>query len=292
MTYVLAIGERTYSSWSLRGWLLFAAFGIPVETRVAKLYDPAFARLLKQEFPPARTVPALTIAGIGTIWDSLAIAETLAERHADAGLWPADPAARATARVLAAEMHAGFGALRNDCPMNLAHAWGGFVPSDAVKKDLERLEVLWDHARARFGGASPWLFGDYCVADAFFAPVAARIAGYGLPVSDAAAAYVAAHLAETRFRRWRATGRAAGEYLKEYEMGLARTPWPGPAPLAAEPVDGEVPINAACPFSGKPVAPDSLARIAGTVLGFCNPGCRDRAVADPEAWPEVMALLR
>lgn len=291
MTYTMAIGERTYSSWSLRGWLLFAPFALPVSTKIARMYNPAFAKLLKEEFPPARTVPALKIDGVATMWDTLAIAETLAERHPDAGHWPKDPAARALARSITAEMHSGFGHLREDCPMNIAHAWKAFAPSDAVLKDLKRLEALWQLARDRFGTDTPWLFGQYSVADAFFAPVAARIAGYGLPVNKPARAYVDAHLADVHFRQWRAIGRSAGEYLPQYETGLEKTGWPGPKPLEAEAVESGTPINTNCPYSGKPVSPDSLARIKGQIIGFCKPGCRDKTVADPEAWPKAMALL-
>ena len=114
MTYVLAIGDRSYSSWSLRAWLMFARFGLPVSLRPARMYTPEFPAMLA-EFGAARTVPALRFEADGrevVLWDTLAIAETLAERHPEARLWPADPAARGLARSLAAEMHSGFGALR------------------------------------------------------------------------------------------------------------------------------------------------------------------------------------
>lgn len=291
MTYSLAIGERTYSSWSLRGWLLFAGFGIGAKTTVAHMYSPAFRETLDSQFSPARTVPALKIEGIGTVWDTLAIAETLHERHPEAGIWPEDAAARAFARAITAEMHSGFGALRGACPMNLAHAWVGFEANEAIRADLMRLETLWAMARERFGAGGPWLFGAYSAADAFFAPVAARIAGYGLEVGDLARAYVETHLGDTTFRQWRAMGRAAGDDLSEYEMGLGRAPWPGPAPRAAEAIEGGTPKNAACPYSGKPVDPAALMAMDGQVIGFCNPFCRDKTVADPEAWPKAMAVL-
>ena len=149
MSYVLAIGDRSYSSWSLRGWLLFARFGLPVTVVSARLYSPDVARVLAG-FGGARTVPALRVdapAGFA-VWDSLAIAETLADRHPEAGLWPADPAARGLARALAAEMHSGFSALRDACPMNLRRCYAGFVPDAAVLADLARIEALWAMARA------------------------------------------------------------------------------------------------------------------------------------------------
>lgn len=293
MTCTLAVVDPAYSSWSLRGWLLFRRFGLEVALDKAHLCTPGLAALM-QRYAPARTVPALRIddgAGPVLIWDSLAIAETLAERHPEIGFWPSEAAPRGLARSLTAEMHSGFGALRGACPMNLRRAVTGFVPSDAVRADLARLEALWTAARARASGG-PWLFGDdYCIADAFFAPVASRIATYGLPVGAEAAAYVAAHLADPAFRQWRAIGLADPVVQAHYEFDLPERPWPGPTPLPARAVSGVAASNAACPFSGKAVAADSLAEVAGTVIGFCNPGCRDKVVADPGAWPAAMALL-
>ncbi len=254
--------------------------------------SPELAALFDR-FAPARTVPALCLDGgreAVLVWDSLAIAETLAERYPDIAFWPPDPAARGLARSLAAEMHAGFGALRSACPMNLRRAVTGFVPSEAVLADLARLEVLWGAARAR-GAEGSWLFGEYSIADAFFAPVATRIATYDLPVSAEAAAYVATHLSDPLFRQWRAIGLSDPVMQPQYEFDLPARPWPGPAPLPARAISGMTPVNDACPFSGKPVAAYSLAEVAGTVIGFCNTGCRDKVVADPEAWPKAMALL-
>ena len=288
MTYTLAIGDRAYSSWSLRGWLLFAAFGIPVKTQLLKMKTPAFAEDLAA-FAPARLVAALKIEGEGVVWDTLAIAETLHERHPEAGLWPKGAAARAHARSVVAEMHSGFGALRSACPMVLAHGWD-FTPSDAVLADLARIEALWESCAAH-ATEGPWLFGDYSIADAFYAPVAMRIAGFGLPVGDRARAYVEAHLNHMPFRRWRATGLAENRQLEIYALGYPHTPWPGPAPRPAMTVIGAKPINETCPFSSEAVSPDALVKIDDTVVGLCNTFCRNKVAADPEAWPEVMALL-
>jgi glutathione S-transferase len=230
MPYVLAIGDRPYSSWSLRGWLMFARFGLPVTVRAARVYTPELAALLA-EFGAARLVPALRIVEDGrdfVVWETLAIAETLAERHPDRRFWPEEPAARALARTLAAEMHAGFGALRAACAMNVRRAYVGFEPDAAVLADLARIERLWSVARAARAGDGPWLFGDYCVADAFFAPVAARIAGYGLPVGPDAARYVDAHLADPAFLEWRAAALADPHVEPRYELDLPERPWPGP----------------------------------------------------------------
>lgn len=288
MSYDLCIADRGYSSWSLRGWLLFAAFGLTPRLTVTRLYEPGFAQTLEGFFP-AHTVPALRLPEGVVIAESVAIAEELATRHPDAGHWPADPKARAIARALVAEMHAGFTALRSHCPMNLRVSYSDCAPPQAVLDDLARLDLLWTWARRETGAQGPWLCGDYSAADAFFAPVAGRVAGYGLPVSDASQAYVDAHLAHGPFRRWRAMGLVDGADQPFYDRDYPRRPWPGPAPLAAEACDGPS-INDACPYSGKPVT--DFARIDGQVIGFCNPFCRDKTVADPQAWPQAMALLQ
>jgi glutathione S-transferase len=288
LTYDLAIGDRAYSSWSLRGWLLFDAFGLPVRVQRARLYTDDLPRLLEGFFP-ARTVPVMRTAEGTVVAESLAIAEELASRHPEAGLWPKDPAARAVARTLAAEMHAGFTALRSHCPMNLRISYTGCDPTDAVLADLARLETIWSWARRETGAQGPWLCGAYSAADAFFAPVAGRIAGYNLPVGAEAAACVAAHLAHPSFRRWRAMGFADGADQEFYRRDYPRRPWPGPAPLAARAVDSGTAVNAACPYSGKPVT--HFLETGGRIYGFCNAFCRDKTVADPEAWPKFVALL-
>ena len=283
---VLKVGDYTYSSWSLRGWLLFERFGIDVRHEMVDFETADVAEQLRN-LPPARTVPTWITEDGTVVWDSLAIAEELATRHPEANLWPTNPRLRAVARSLAAEMHSGFGALRGDCPMNLRVAYGDFEPSDDVKVDLSRLETIWQHALELSGG--PWLCGAYSTADAFYAPVAARIAGYGLPVGPVASAYVAAHLADSAFRRWRAMGFASGAELPWYKRDYRQVPWPGPAPRAAHAVDSGTPVNTACPYSGK--TPTFLMEMDGRIFGFCNPFCRDKTVADPEAWPDFMALV-
>lgn len=229
--YTLAIADRAYSSWSLRGWLMFACFGLPVKLETGRLYSPELPALLLR-YGVARTVPALRIDEDGgervVVWDSLAIAETLAERHPEAGHWPADRGARGLARSIVAEMHAGFRALREACPMNLRRAYVGFEPSEEVRADLARIEALWRAARAAAPAEGPWLFGAYSLADAFFAPVAARIATYDLPVAADAVAYVEAHLAEPRFLDWRAEALADPVEHDRYELALPEVPWRGP----------------------------------------------------------------
>ena len=288
MTYHLAIGDRTYSSWSLRGWLLFEKFGLPVTVETATLYTDELPRLLAT-YAPARLVPAMRMPDGEVVGETLAMAETLAERHPEAGIWPADAAARARARWLCAEMHAGFGALRGDCAMNLAKSYRDSAPRAEVLADLARIEEIWALARDRFGAGGPWLFGSFTAADAFFAPVAARIAGYNLPVGAAAAEYVAAHLADPAFRRWRAMGWAQHLEQPVYRKPYAERPWPGPAPLAAAMAEGPS-VNSACPYSGKPVT--DFLELDGKVWGFCNAFCRDKTLADPEVWPKFMAMVQ
>lgn len=286
MTYTLAIGDRAYSSWSLRGWLLFDAFGIAVTTQTGRLYSDEFPKLLAQ-FPPARSVPAMRTPDGLVVPDSLAMAEELASRHPDAGILPTDAKARAVARVLMAEMHAGFTALRGHCAMNLRVSYADCAPPPAVLADLERLESLWSWARAQTNSKTQWLCGDYSAADAFYAPVAARIAGHNLPVGAKAADYTAAHLAHPSFRRWRAMGHADGADQETYARPYPRRPWPGPNPLPAQ-ISAGPSVNTTCPYSGKPVT--HFMEAGGRIWGFCNAFCRDKTMADPEAWPEFKTL--
>ena len=287
MTYDLVIGDRAYSSWSLRGWLLFDAFGIPVKTHQVRLYTDELQTILR-DYVPGKSAPTMRTPDGAVVPETIAIAEELASRHPQAGIWPADPKARAVARVLVAEMHAGFTALRSYCPMNLRVSYATCEPTEAVLADLARLETLWAWAKDITGG--PWLAGEYSAADAFYAPVAGRIAGYNLPVSAAAMEYVQAHLAHPSFRRWRAMGMIDGADQEFYHRDWPQRPWPGPKPLPARGVEGTEAVNSACPYSGKPVT--HVLELNGLRYGFCNAFCRDKTVADPEAWPKFMALLR
>lgn len=208
MSYKLHIGNKRYSSWSLRGWLLLEAFGVPFEEALTPMFTEAFAAL-KTRIAPGRQVPTLEWTRedgrTQMVWDSLAIAELLAERHPEAGHWPADPAARALARCLCAEMHAGFGALRSNMPMNIGVDYAGRGRGPGVEADIERMQSLWALARAGHGAGGPYLFGAaYGAADAFFTPVAFRFETYGVALTPEAAAYAAAlreHPAAARWRR-------------------------------------------------------------------------------------------
>lgn len=226
MTYQLYIGDRTFSSWSLRGWLMLEKFGLPYKTNLVGLYSGTMQADLAH-LSPARTVPVLQTAEGYILTDSLAMAETLVERHPDIDLYPRDPAARALARSMTAEMHSGFGALRSDCPMMIRFGWKGFAPSLEVRNDLQRIEQLWGLAFEQRRTGGPWLFGNYSLADAFYAPVAMRITAYDLPVSAGAKAYVAAHLADPAFLDWRKSALKEVHDPWPYPMDLPRVPWPG-----------------------------------------------------------------
>ena len=295
MTYRLTIGDWTYSSWSMRGWLLLEAFGLPFETRKVPMYTDAFDAMQAEAFP-ARTVPMLEIGEPveARLWDTLAIAETLAERHPDAGHWPKELSARTAARALAAEMHASFHALRDRPSMNLAARYEGFEPTDAELADADRVQALWAWALGHSGG--PYLFGNFCAADAMFAPVATRFVTYGFALDEAARGYVEAIYAHPAFRRWHACADADPRRIERYHLDLPESGedgWPRAPRRPARRFEGEASqaVNDACPYSGRAVAADSLAEIDGRVIGFCNPFCCAKSIADADAWPKLAPLL-
>lgn len=227
MTYELYIGDRTFSSWSLRGWLTLEKFNLPYRSHLLGLYSGTMARELAP-LAPATLVPVLRCPEGTIVGETLAMAETLAERHPDAGMWPEDAADRATARWLSAAMTAGFGALRDACPMQLQHVNDGFAVSDAVRKDLDRLEQLWRHARDTRKDGGPWLLGRYSLADVFYAPICARIIGYDLPVSAETRAYCDLTISDSAFKKWRAEGQKVTYDPFPYDMGVPVKPWPVP----------------------------------------------------------------
>ena len=224
MTYTLYIADRMYSSWSLRGWLMLEKFSLAHDTRLVGLYNGTMAQDLA-EVAPARLVPTLVLPDGTVVGETMAMAETLAERHPEAGLWPASEASRATARWLCAEMAAGFGALRSACPMQLGHIWQGFEPSEAVLNDLSRLEKLFAHARAVSGHARGPLFGAYSLADVFYTPVAARVIGFDLPVSTETRAYCVELLSDPAVLAWQAEARKVHYDPEPYALDLERKPW-------------------------------------------------------------------
>jgi glutathione S-transferase len=206
----LIIGPRTYSTWSLRGWLVMKRTGADFTT-VDVRYETQAQKAALRQVSPSGFVPVLR-HGDTLIWDTLAIAEWAAETYPEARLWPVDPTARALARSATAEMHSGFSALRTFCGAGPDRPIVGEArsetPSDpALDRDLARLVDLFRQMRGRFGQTGPWLFGDWSIADAFFTPVAARIRHFQIDLSahgddGAAATYVAALLAQPDFRQW------------------------------------------------------------------------------------------
>ncbi|MEM9901329.1 MAG: glutathione S-transferase [Pseudomonadota bacterium] len=226
MPNTLILGNRCYSSWSIRVWLLTRRFNLPVDAHFIDFDDGEVSDLVAQH-RPARSVPILITDEGHAIAESLAIAEEFASRFPEAGLWPEDRGERATARFLCAEMVCGFHALREACPVNLRVAYSGFTPDAAVRADLRRIQELWAAAWARHGTKAPWLCGRYSIVDAFYAPIALRIATYALPVDPAAADYVAAHLSDPALVACRQEGLEKEGPLTRYIKDLPERPWPG-----------------------------------------------------------------
>jgi glutathione S-transferase len=207
---ILYVGNRNYSSWSLRPWLVLTWSGIPFETRPISLGGEGYGRGLTASVlavSPSGRVPALHL-GDTVVWDSLAISEWAAEKAPASHLWPYDPTARAVCRAATCEMHSGFDALRRELPCNIRRRAEPRVPpresGEDVRRDLARLEALWEALRTRFGKGGPYLFGAHpTIADAFYAPVATRLRTYGVTLGGGQAkAYAEAILADPAFLIW------------------------------------------------------------------------------------------
>jgi glutathione S-transferase len=205
----LLIGNKNYSSWSLRPWLLLKQAGISFEEELLRFGTPDFAARVKRHSPAGR-VPVL-VDGELAIWDSLAIAEYVAEKFPDKGLWPDATPARALARSICAEMHSGFSDLRSRMTMNCQTHFTNVLFDVKVRREAARIVDIWQDARQRFGGTSPFLFGRFTVADAFFAPVTIRFSGYGVPLPPVAQQYVDTILALPAMQQWIAAAKAETE---------------------------------------------------------------------------------
>ncbi|GAB1576976.1 glutathione S-transferase family protein [Bordetella petrii] len=212
--YTLIIGNKNYSSWSLRAWLALRATGIPFSEQKLGLFTPEFAERLGG-ITPAGLVPVL-LDGDFAVWDSLAICEYAAERHPEAGLWPAHPHARARARSLAAQMHSGFGQLRQVLPMNIEATLSG-IDYSAAQGDISRVQAIWHDTRAEFGQDGPFLFGKFSAADAFYAPVVSRFTTYGVPAAGAVREYMDAVLALPAMQEWTRDACAEGMFVPDDE---------------------------------------------------------------------------
>lgn len=223
----LFIANKNYSSWSMRPWVLMRQAGIAFEEVMVPFDDFAQASPFKQRvlaLNPVGKVPVL-VDGSLAVWDSLAIAETLAERFPEKRLWPADPVARARARSICAEMHAGFSSLRSHCPMNIEASLpeiGAIVWRDkpGVRADMARLQAMWEGLLQEHGG--PMLFGEFSIADAYYAPVCMRLRTYALPVSDKVRAYMDRVSALPAVAEWIADALAEARFVIEDEPYRAR----------------------------------------------------------------------
>lgn len=200
MTPRLFIANKAYSSWSLRPWLLLTEFGIPFDETVIPMYRPE-TRAEMLAVSPNGKMPALHDGAV-VVPESLAIVEYLAEGYPDLAIWPRDRAARALARAISSEMHAGFMKLRQTCPTNFRRAPKAIAIDDGVRADVARIEAIWADARARFGDGGPFLFGAFSAADAMYAPVVNRFHAYAIPVSPASRAYMDAVMALPSWRAW------------------------------------------------------------------------------------------
>ena len=212
----LIIGNKNYSSWSMRPWIAMKQIGLAFEEVVIPMNQPETrARML--EHSPTGLVPTL-IDGDVTIFETIAILEYLNDRHPDAGLWPRDIGVRAHARAISAEMHAGFAALRRDCPMNIRRPVRKHLPSPEGLAQAQRVDALWTDARRRYGAGGPFLFGSFTAADAMYAPVVNRLHTYDVPRSPTAQAYMEAIMALPAWKEWEAASRAEPWVIDKSEV--------------------------------------------------------------------------
>jgi glutathione S-transferase len=215
----LIIGNKAYSSWSLRGWLACKQSGLPFEEVVVPLYDQDWDKRREgAEFAPSSGKVPILWDGEAVVWDSLAIVDYLADKVGRDRFWPEDEAARAMARSMAAEMHSSFVSLRREHSMNIRQIYPPVPPSEAVAADLVRIMELWAQARARWGGDGDFLFGEFSAADIMFAPVCTRIVTYSLPVARFAAAYITAVLTHPFMQDWIAGAQEEEWVLEQFEQ--------------------------------------------------------------------------
>jgi glutathione S-transferase len=217
MTLTLVIGNKNYSSWSMRPWLALRANNIPFEEVFISLYTGAADKGRILNFSRSGKVPIL-IDGDLAVWDSLAIIEYLAERFPEKRLWPEHPADRAHARAISAEMHSGFAALRNECGMNLHLPVRAIELSDDARANVARIEDIWSECRARYGQSGPFLFGSFGAADAMFAPVVHRFRTYAIAVSKETQAYMDTMIALPAFAEWTKAGLAETIVIEKFEV--------------------------------------------------------------------------
>ena|ERR1700694_349338 len=217
MPLKLVIGNKNYSSWSMRAWLALRASNIVFDEVFIPLYTGVADKQRILDLTRSGKVPAL-IDGDLTIWDSLAIIEYAAERFPDARLWPEDRAWRAHARSISAEMHSGFPALRNECGMNLHRPIGAVAMSAEARADIARIQQIWIECRTRYGRSGPFLFGSFGGADAMFAPVVHRFRTYAISVEPEVKAYMDTMMALPAFQEWTRAGLAETFVIEKFEI--------------------------------------------------------------------------
>jgi glutathione S-transferase len=217
----LVVGNKNYSSWSMRPWVLLTQLGIPFEEVKLRFNSDEWNAQIER-WSPSRLVPVLW-RGEQSVWDSLAIMETVHEWFPDRGVWPADPVARAFARSAAAEMHSGFRALRTHMPMNIRASHPGKGMNAEVKGNIDRIVALWLEARRRFGAGGPFLFGAFCACDAMYAPVVMRFRTYAVPLDPQAERYCTAMRESSGVRAWIEGALQEKEFVAEDEP-YATTP--------------------------------------------------------------------
>ncbi|GAB3627539.1 glutathione S-transferase [Pandoraea terrae] len=210
----LIVANKNYSSWSMRPWLVLEHFGLPFTEQPVWLGQPDTRQQILRYSPTGR-VPCLIDEGL-SVWDSLAIVEYLADKFPDRALWPADFKARAHARSICAEMHSGFSSLRNEMWMNLRASWPGAGATPEVLADVRRIESIWEDCLARYEG--PFLFGEFSIADAFYAPVVMRFATYQPALSSLAQAYADRIRAVPAVQKWVEAGRAEAQTIAAYDV--------------------------------------------------------------------------
>ena len=214
-SYTLVIGNKNYSSWSLRPWLLMKQSGLAFEEVRVPLYVAGSKETLRT-YGPSGKVPVL-LDGAVTVWDSLAISEYLAERHPERQFWPADSAQRAVARSICAEMHSGFAPLRANMTMNCRGFFPGLGRTVEVAADIERIQRIWTDCRERFGLSGPYLFGTFTVADAMYAPVVLRFKTYAVQLSPITQEYANTVLALPGLQEWIEAARGESEIIPAFE---------------------------------------------------------------------------
>jgi len=212
----LVIGNKNYSSWSLRPWVLLRYFNIPFEEKRVSLFVETTAQLLEPYYSDYK-VPVLKHDAL-IVWDSLAIVEYISEQHLDNKGWPTDVAARAVARGVSAEMHSSFAHVRNALPMNCRKKFPGFTINADVQGDIDRITQLWRYCRRHYGQSGPWLFGEFSIADAMYAPIVLRFVGYDVELGSIESAYVENFMQLPALQEWIGSGRAETEIIEMDEV--------------------------------------------------------------------------